>query len=134
MSAASAPERPHTETGWVSTGRAALFWVCAVVGVAVMFAAWFLLSVASLEEATDQSRALAAGESMAGTALLWGVLPLVLVHIAGLAILIPAGRRARANPKMGGLLGTITVIAASAIGFVLVLLVTNGVLFKLASA
>ena len=102
------------------------FWILAFVGVPVMIGAWMLLPLASLEEATEQGKALAAGSTMAGTTLVMGVLPLVVVHLIGCALLCAIGWLGAASPRTGVLWGAAAVVAASAIGFVAVLWLSGG--------
>ena len=102
------------------------FWILAFVGVPVMIGAWMLLPLASLEEGTEQGKALAAGSTMAGTTLVMGVLPLVVVHLIGFALLCMIGWLGAASPRNGVLWGVAAVAAASALGFVAALVFSGG--------
>jgi len=112
--------------GWRTTGHAVAFWIFAIVGVPVMIGAWLLLPLASLEEATEQGKAVAAGTSMAGTTLMLGVLPLILAHIMGLALLCTIGGRGRLRRRQGVLLGATMVLVASAIGLAITWALSGG--------
>ncbi len=112
--------------GWKNVGYAVAFWVFAVVGVPVMTGAWFLLPLASLEEASEQPKALAAGTTMAGTTLVVGVLPLVLAHVIGFVILCAIGGAGRFNRRVGMLWGTVAVVVASVIGLAVVWVLLGG--------
>lgn len=117
---------PIPERGWRNDIVAALFWLLAVVGALVMTGAWFLLALASLEEGTEQSKALAAGTTMAGTTLLLGVAPLVLAHIAGFVLLCLVGTTGRFDRARGVLWAGVAVVAASLVGLVVVLVLSGG--------
>ncbi|MDY0827593.1 hypothetical protein SK224_00475 [Microbacterium sp. BG28] len=133
MSAAMPYPAPIPERGWRSDIVAALFWLLTVVGVLVMTGAWFLLALASLEEGTEQSKALAAGTTMAGTTLLLGVAPLVIAHIAGFALLCLVATTGRFDRARGVLWAGGAVAAASLIGLAVVLVLSGGELIYTAS-
>ena len=65
--------------------------------------AW--LAIVGLEETTEQPKALASGTTMTGTALFFGVVPLVAVHLVGFAILMSYGASRRHNRQSGLWLG-----------------------------
>ena len=117
----SAPRR-----AWRSVGYAVVFWILAAVGIPVMVGAWMLLPLASLEEVTEQGKALAAGSTMAGTTFVFGVLPLVVAHLIGFALLCMIGWVGAASPRNGVLRGAAAVAVASAIGLVAALLLSGG--------
>ncbi|WDG17279.1 hypothetical protein [Microbacterium sp. Clip185] len=125
MSAATVSSVPIPSRGWRNDMVAALFWLLTVVGVLMMTGAWFLLALASLEEGTEQPKALAAGTTMAGTTLWLGIVPLVFAHIAGFALCLVAttGRFDRAR---GVLWAGEAVIGASLIGLAVVLVLSGG--------
>ncbi|GAA2585676.1 hypothetical protein GCM10009862_25940 [Microbacterium binotii] len=107
-------------------GYAVAFWVFAVVGAPVMTGAWFLLPLASLEEATEQPKALAAGTTMAGTTLVMGVLPLILAHIIGFVVLCAVGGAGRVSRRVGVVWGAVAVVVASVIGLAVVWVLSGG--------
>lgn len=126
MSAATVSPAPTPKPGWRNDIVAALFWFLTVVGVLVMTGAWFLLALASLEEGTEQPKALAAGTTMAGTTLLLGVAPLVVVHIAGFALLCLVATTGRFDRARGVLWAGGAVAGASLIGLGVVLVLSGG--------
>lgn len=91
-----------------------------------MVVAWFLLPLASLEEATEQGKALAAGTTMAGTTLVMGVVPLVLAHIIGFVLLCTVGAFGSVDRWLGVLRGAGAVVVASIIGLAVVSILTGG--------
>ncbi|GAB3147471.1 hypothetical protein GCM10027058_06460 [Microbacterium neimengense] len=126
MSHATAYPAPTPNRGWRNDIVAALFWLLTVVGVLVMTGSWFLLALASLEEGTEQPKALAAGTTMAGTTLLLGVAPLVVAHIAGSALLCLVATTGRLDRARGVLWAGGAVIGASLIGLAVVLVLSGG--------
>ena len=60
--------------------------------------------------------------TMTGTALFFGVVPLVAVHLVGFAILMSYGASRRHNRQSGLWLGAGATIAASSIGLTVLLL------------
>lgn len=118
--------RSASDEGWKRTAYLAVFWVLAVVGLLVMTGAWLLMPLASLEELTEQGKAVAAGTTMAGTTLLYGVLPLVLVHLIGLLLLCSIGVTGRYDRRSGLLMGMAAVAAASILGLTVTLIITGG--------
>ena len=117
---------PARDDAWRTVGHGAAFAILAAVGVPVMIGAWMLLPLASLEEVTEQGKAVAAGTTMAGTTLIFGVLPLVLAHLIGLGLLCTIGGRGRFDRWRGVLLGAAMVLVASAIGLVVVWAISGG--------
>lgn len=120
MSASSTPTEitsgATTLRGWKSRGRAVAFWILAALGPFIMAGAWVLLILAGLEETTEQSKAHAAGTTMAGTTLLFGVVPLVLAHALGLLILGSIAVSGRYRRWTGVLHAVVAVAVASALG------------------
>ena len=98
------------------------FWLLAAMGIVVTTGAWFWLAIVGLEETTEQPKALASGTTMTGTALFFGVVPLVAVHLVGFAILMSYGASRRHNRQSGLWLGAGATIAASSIGLTVLLL------------
>ena len=109
-------------SGWKTTGHAIGFWLLAAMGIVVTTGAWFWLAIVGLEETTEQPKALASGTTMTGTALFFGVVPLVAVHLVGFAILMSYGASRRHNRQSGLWLGAGATIAASSIGLTVLLL------------
>lgn len=72
-------------------GLRAAFWAFAGVGVLALTVAWVWFGLALLEEATEQSKAEAAGTTMAGFAATFGGIPLALAHLTGIALLSVLG-------------------------------------------
>ena len=112
--------------GWKGTAYLVWFWLLAIAGLIVMTGAWILLPLASLEEVTEQGKALAAGTTMAGTTLVFGVLPLVIAHATGLLILCSIGVQGRYDRWRGFWLGVAAVLAASIIGLTATLILSGG--------
>jgi len=102
------------------------FGILAVVGLLVMTGAWFLLPLASLEELTEQGKAVATGTTMAGTTFWFGVLPLLLAHAVGLVLLCSIGAVGRYDRRSGIWLGIAAVAAASILGLVVTLILSGG--------
>jgi hypothetical protein len=126
MSTAAVSPAQVPERGWRNDIVAALFWLLTVVGVLMMTGAWFLLASASLEEGTEQPKALAAGTTMAGTTLWLGVAPLVFAHIAGFALLCLVATTGRFDRFRGVLWAGGAVVGASLIGLTVVLVLSGG--------
>lgn len=123
---ADLPLRTTIDEGWRSTAYLAVFWALAIVGLPVMTGAWLLLPLASLEELTEQGKAVAAGTSMTGTTFSYGVLPLVLAHGVGLVLLCAIGAAGRYDRRSGLLLGIVAVAAASLVGLTVILIIFGG--------
>ncbi|WP_131847100.1 MULTISPECIES: hypothetical protein [unclassified Curtobacterium] len=103
-----------------------MFWVLAVLGLPIMAGAWLWLSLASLEEATEQPKAVAAGTTMAGTTLLMGGIPLVLTHVLGLVVLGAVAVSGRYRRWTGMIAALVAVAVASATGITFVLILNGG--------
>ena len=127
--AASATGAGRSATGWKSPGVAVSFWALAAIGAPIMIAAWMLLYLASLEEATEQGKALVAGTTMAGTTLMFGVVPLIVAHLLGFAVLGVIALNGRGSRRSGILYAVGGVVAASAIGMAVALILTGGQLY-----
>ena len=97
--------------GWRSRSSRALFWTFAAIGIPATFAGWLMLVIASYEEASEQGKAVAAGTTMAGTTIVLGVIPLVIVHLIGFVILCALGALGRIHRSKGALLGAAAVVA-----------------------
>lgn len=117
---------PHATQGWKTTAYLGVFGVLAIVGLFVMTGAWLLLPLASLEELTEQGKAVAAGTTMEGTTVLYGVVPLVLAHVVGLLILCSIGVSGRYDRRVGLGLGVAAVAAASLVGLIVTLILSGG--------
>ncbi len=112
-----------------ATGRATSFWVFAAAGIVVLSFAWCWYGLAQMEAETEQSKALAAGQTMDGFALWFGGVPLIVAHLIDVAILLPLGwRRWRGR---GVAYGLIAVVIASAVGIGVGELLFVGDLFNL---
>jgi hypothetical protein len=72
--------------------------VAASLGVIASAIAWVWYGFAHFEAQTEQPKALSAGTTMAGFAeVIGGVIPLVLAHLLGLALLLVLGWRVTAS-------------------------------------
>ena len=91
-----------------------------------MIGAWMLLPLASLEEVTEQGKAVAAGSSMAGTTLVMGVFPLALAHVIGFGLLCSIGGVGRMERQRGVLRGAAMVLVASGIGLAVAWVFSGG--------
>ena len=120
------PPASAQDGGWRTAGYGIAFWILAIVGVPVMIGAWMLLPLASLEEVTEQGKAVATGSTMAGTTLLFGVLPLVLAHLIGLGLLCSIGGAGRLEHRQGALRGAAMVLVASGIGLAAAWVLSGG--------
>ncbi|MCQ9385778.1 hypothetical protein [Brevibacterium moorei] len=69
-----------------------VFFCLAIVGIPVTVVSWTWYGLAQFEEQSEQSKALDAGTTMAGTGELMGGVPLIFVHIVGLLALGLFGR------------------------------------------
>jgi hypothetical protein len=126
-------QRLHADEGWKGTAYLAWFWILAIIGLVVMTGAWILLPLASLEEVTEQGKAVAAGTTMAGTTVLFGIVPLVVAHAVGLLLLCTIGVQGRRDRRRGFWLGVVAVVAASIVGLTVTLILTGGQLIATAS-
>jgi hypothetical protein len=111
---------------WKSPRHALTFTVFALLGFPIMAAAWLWLNLASLEEATEQPKALAAGTTMAGTTLLLGGIPLIVAHALGVVILSAGAGTVRGSRRSAVVAAVVAVGIASAVGVTFVLIVNGG--------
>jgi len=91
-----------------------------------MVFAWALVPISSLDEATEQGKALAAGTSAAGTTVIFGLIPLVAAHVIGLVVLgviAMSGLRTR-RMAMFHTVGAVAI--ASLFGLAIVMAVSHG--------
>ena len=123
--ASSASRRPRRTGRWVA------FWSLAVFGVVVMIASWAMLHAASLEQISERSKALAAGSTTDGFIFWLGWVPLIIAHVVGFVIMISVASGLRSDRRSGMRLGVWAVVAASAIGLIVTLVLTGGQLIVL---
>jgi hypothetical protein len=112
-----------------SRGARIGFWVVAALGVPAAAVAWTWYGFAQFEAQTEQSKALAAGTSMAGFGEALGGVPLALAHLVGIVTLLVlgwSGYRGR-----GIVLAIAAVLISSAIGIGGAQLLWAGELFQL---
>ncbi len=108
------------------------FWSLAVFGVVVMIASWAMLHAASLEQISERSnKALAAGSTTDGFIFWLGWVPLIIAHVVGFVIMISVASGLRSDRRSGMRLGVWAVVAASAIGLIVTLVLTGGQLIVL---
>lgn len=119
---------------WPRRGATVGFWVAAVSGIVVMVVAWVWFGLSFSEEMTEQCKAVSASTSMAGTGILFGLVPLVVVHLAGAAVLGPLGSVARADRRSGWVYAVCAVAVASLIGMIAAQLLFEGRLFSMGVA
>jgi hypothetical protein len=134
MSESEAPAQQSAGRGWKSSGRAVAFWISAGLGVLVMTGAWSLFYLASLEEATEESKAVVAGTTMAGFAFGVGVIPLLFAHALGFVILGPIAMTGRQSTRSGLVYALAAIVIASAIGLGATAAMTGGQLVVTADA
>ncbi|ALJ20461.1 hypothetical protein [Microbacterium sp. No. 7] len=118
-----------TERG--SRGSLAPFVVFAVLGVPAMFVVWTWYGLSFFEEMTEQPKALAAGTTMEGQGMLFGLPPLIVAHVVGLLVLGGFARRAARPGRRAMVWAVIAVAAASVAGILLAQLVWEGRLFEM---
>ena len=112
-----------------SRGARTGFWIVLTASLPVLALAWCWYGFAQQEAQSEQSKALAAGTSMAGFGELLGGVPLGLVHVVGLVTLLALGWRGfRARGLVLAILG---LCAASAIGVTVAQALWAGRLFEL---
>jgi hypothetical protein len=114
-----------------SRGARIGFWVVAFLGVPAAAIAWAWYGFALFEAQTEQSKALAAGTSMAGFGETLGGVPLALAHLVGLATLVILGWNGYRG--RGIALAIAVVLISSAIGIGGAQLVWAGNCFSSAS-
>lgn len=75
--------------------RVVAFWSLTLLGAPIMCGAWIWLTVASTEQVTESAKAPPGDTSTDGLFVMFGVVPLVLVHLLGLVILRSIAPRER---------------------------------------
>lgn len=124
---------PHRAGGhgrWLSVGRRRSFWILAAVGLVVMIAAWVWFGAAMFEEMSEQPKAVSAGTTMEGFGSVIGGIPLVVAHLAGVAILSAVAIEGRRH-WTGGAYALIAVATTSAVGLCVAQLLWAGALFEM---
>jgi hypothetical protein len=120
---------PHRAQPQTSRAARARFWVVAALGPLAASVAWAWYGVAQEEAQSEQGKALAAGTTMAGFGEVFGGVPLVFAHVAGvvaLGLLGWMGYRAR-----GIGFAFVAVFIASLIGIGVAQWLYGGELFEL---
>lgn len=125
--------RPVTGTTWRTRAARHAFWNFAWIGILVLSAGWIWYGMAFEEEQSEQGKALSAGMTMAGTGMLLGGIPLILLHVIGLAILVTIAVRNRHPRWTGVLLAVVCVAVASLIGIAAGQLLYSGRLFEMSA-
>jgi hypothetical protein len=105
------------------------FWTVAAVGVFPAVLAWTWYGFAQFEAQTEQPKALSADTTMAGSAEIFGGIPLLLAHAIGLVVLLALGWFAYRGRGLA--LAVAAVILASLVGIVVAQLLWAGELFQL---
>lgn len=105
------------------------FWVIAALGIPAAATAWSWYGFAQFEAQTEQGKALAADTTMAGFAEIFGVIPLVLAHVLGMAVLLVLGWKGFGVRGIG--FAFIAVLVASGMGVLCAQLLWAGELFEL---
>jgi len=109
--------------------EAIAFWSLTVLGAAVMCGAWLWLGLASTEQVTESAKAPPGDTSTEGLFVIFGVVPLVLAHLLGLAVLRWTAPRARGVRGTRWVMAAAAVLVTSAIGLAVAMQVNGGVLF-----
>lgn len=112
--------------GWRDRASRSQFWIFAAIGVPATFVGWLILMLASYEEMTEQGKAVAAGTTMEGTTVMFGVIPLVIIHLIGFMTLCSLGALGRLHRGGGALLGAAAVVGASLVSLCIVLILGDG--------
>ena len=99
-----------------------------VLGAVVMCGAWLWLGLASTEQVTESAKAPPGDTSTEGLFVIFGVVPLVIVHLLGLAILQWTAPRARGDRGTRWIMAAAAVLVASAVGLAVAMQVNGGVL------
>ena len=110
---------------WRHPAYSVLFWIFAVLGIPIMIIAWLMLPLASLEEVTEGAKAKAAGERATSMTILFGVTPVIVAHLVGLASLGTVTALGRVHSRSRVTYPIIAVATASIIGLVVILIVTR---------
>lgn len=108
--------------------RVVTFWSLAVLGLPIMCGAWIWLTLASTEQVTESAAAPAGDASTDGLFVIFGVVPLVLVHAFGLVtlrLIAPREQRARGTSWA---MAVAVILVTSGIGLASALLINGGVL------
>jgi hypothetical protein len=108
--------------------KAVARWILAVLGVPIMSAAWIWLTLASTEQAEESAKAPSGDTSTADLFLMFGVGPLLIVHIAGVITLRVVAPNGPVRQGSGWATAVLLVSLASGIGLVVALVVNGGVL------
>lgn len=116
---------------WTSRIAAVAYWVLAAVGVVVLVVAWVWFGASYFEEMTEQCKALMAMTTMEGFGAGFGLLPLVVAHVVGLAILGPVAIAGRSSTRSGITFAVAAVAVASGIGVVVAEVLFEGDLFTM---
>ena len=103
------------------------FWSLTVLGAVVMCGAWLWLGLAGTEQVTESAKAPPGDTSTEGIFVLFGAVPLVLAHLLGLAVLRWTAPRARGGRGRRWVVASAAVLATSAIGLAVAMLVDGGV-------
>ncbi|MET3637744.1 hypothetical protein [Curtobacterium oceanosedimentum] len=112
------------QRGWRSTGRAAVYWVLAGLGVLGGAATWLFLFLMT-EEATRGATPDRSGPNP-NSGLAFG--GLLVGHVVGLVVLVLAAQWARRDPRSAARFAAVAFLADSLLGLVLSLLTTGGAL------
>lgn len=116
--------------GWRSAGGRVAFWVVAAIGVPVLGAAWFWYGLAGLNEMTDMEPP---SGPPASTMMLFGVVPVAVIHALLLFVLISIGVTFHTRRGIGILLAVSVVALASGAGIAVNQLLTAGCLFAMSA-
>ena len=117
--------------GWRSDGAAAAFW--AVVGLVplLLSVAWVWYGFAFHEEMTEQGKAAASGDTMAGSGLAYGGMPLIIAHLLVLVPLLVLGAKYHPRRAVGIAIALIAPAAASVLGIAVAQWLWRGLLFTM---
>lgn len=110
------------------------FWLVAALGTVVLCLAWVWYGLAFSEEMSEQCKALAADNTMQGTGLLFGGVPLVLAHLLVLIPLLAIGSRTHSTRARGIMRAIVATAVASGIGIAVSELLWSGSLFTMSAA
>jgi hypothetical protein len=120
--------------GWRSGAGQLAFWLIASVGTIVLCVAWLWYGMSFFEEMTEQCKAAAANNSMAGFGLVVGGIPLVIVHVLMLLPMLVIGAKYRSKRAGGVVLAVVVVLVASGFGIAVNELLWEGELFAMSAA
>lgn len=119
--------QPSSQAATTSFGARVAFWVIAVLGVALLGAAWGWLGLTQLESATEECKEAATGNTMAGFTILIGGIPLLFCHIGVFAALFFTGRPAYRS--RGTVLAVVILVVVSLIAVAIWQAVAPGFIF-----